>query len=245
MITENRKPYFAKGFSRYIRYLMKKHFYEVHIHEQQPLHELTKPCVVLVNHSSWWDGLAAIYLNETKLRHNSVVMMDEEGVTSFPFFRWIGAFSVDRNSPKDVGRSLRYARKKLAAGETLWLFPQGRERHQELRPLDFQAGLPHMVRDASGDTPVVFITFYYTFRREQKPELFIETGTVDRLKNFQQLDFNEQLQAFEAQLTTQLNRLRDDVQTEQIERFSPLFKGRRTASEWFKLLTPGKKAGQR
>ena len=65
-------------------------------------------------------------------------MMDEPGLKQYPFFRKLGAFSINREQPKEIVQSLRYSKKLIDQNMPVWLFPQGEIQHQEIRPLEFQ-----------------------------------------------------------------------------------------------------------
>ena len=64
------------------------------------------PLVVYLNHPSWWDGYAAMLIDRVVLRkaYLSYVMMDQAQLQRYSFFRWCGAFSVDRTSPRGAPR---------------------------------------------------------------------------------------------------------------------------------------------
>ena len=53
-------------------------------------------------------------------------MMDEQGLRQYPFFRRIGAFSVNRDKPRDMLASLQYAAGLLQSGCPVWVFPRER-----------------------------------------------------------------------------------------------------------------------
>ncbi|MBU9714745.1 lysophospholipid acyltransferase family protein [Evansella tamaricis] len=128
-----------------------------------------------MNHSSWWDSIILFYLNKTLLKVDGIGMMSLEGLTRFPFFRKIGAFSVDRSSIRSMIHSLQYASKELTNGKHLFLFPQGEELHIETRPLRFLSGASYL-HEKNKNIPIIPITFYHSLVHHQLPEWYIHIG---------------------------------------------------------------------
>ncbi|MDV2683299.1 hypothetical protein RYX56_02815 [Alkalihalophilus lindianensis] len=76
------------------------------------------------------------------------------------------------------------------------------------------------------------ITYYYTFRHEQRPELFIEVGPGLSFKDKMNQDRKELTTILEHILTSQLDKQKQYIVQERIEEYSSLIRGNRTASEW-------------
>ncbi|WP_052366020.1 lysophospholipid acyltransferase family protein [Geomicrobium sp. JCM 19055] len=167
-------------------------------------------------------------LNEKLINSDAYMMMDEEGLQKFPFFRRLGAFSINSKDHGTLRTSYRYTQSLLEHEKSVWLFPQGEERHQELRPLSIARGVVHFHHKAPGDD-VTFISAYYTFLREQKPEVFIHVQTCTLT--------HSTVDTFEEQMTRQLDRLRNSVITGDLQQFETFIAGRRTISEWFQTLS--------
>ncbi|WP_406686904.1 lysophospholipid acyltransferase family protein [Rossellomorea vietnamensis] len=230
MIEPKKSKRFQQLLSGYLTYQLKKHFYRVWIEDQRDSFQQGSGHLVLANHSSWWDGLIVFYLNHHVIKEDSFAMMSQKGMEDFPFFRKIGAFSVNPYSPKDLITSLKFAEKCLQEKKTVWIFPQGMEEHLEKRPLSFMSG-PGYLYERNAEILVTMVTFYYTFRHDQRPELFIRIGreNLDR----SQLSTREEVTGhLRMGMETRLDGLKKDIIHENISSFELLLKGFPTNSEW-------------
>jgi len=133
------------------------------------------PCIFVCNHSSWWDGLIYYHLTKTVIQQDLYIMMHEQGLKQFPYFKKLGAFSIDRSSPKEVLKTMRYAEMLLKKGKSVWIFPQGDEYHLEKRPLHFQPGTLYL-QEKLPEIPIIPVCFYYSFAHKRKPEVWIRGG---------------------------------------------------------------------
>lgn len=168
------------------------------------------PVICVSNHVSWWDALVVLAVcerviavrvspsraddkasareAETPLAVDGYALMDAVNLRRLPFFALVGAVGVDRKSPVDGVRALRYAASLLSgAGEVhqqnssaapsrlLWIFPQGEERASTMRPLGFEGGaalLAKLVPSAR----VVPVSFRYEPGATALGRLFIDFG---------------------------------------------------------------------
>ncbi|MGE6554392.1 lysophospholipid acyltransferase family protein [Exiguobacterium artemiae] len=168
--------------------------------------DLPTPGLMLATHGSWWDGMILFHLDQTVLHHDPYVMIDEQGLERFPFFTRLGGFSIDRSSFAEIKQSLQYAKDQLANGSSVWMFPQGEERHQEERPLQLSSGATHLAKAARS---ISLFSFYYSFGHEQQPDAYIRTRTIQLPEGRS----SEQLRY----LTDAMTLLYDDVRTDAIE----------------------------
>jgi 1-acyl-sn-glycerol-3-phosphate acyltransferase len=230
VITAKKSRWFRRFFHFYnTNWLLRRSFYNIHLKGHFP--QTDRPLILIANHSSWWDGLISFYLSEECVHHDSYAMMAEEGISAFPFFRKIGAFSVNPSNPRSLIQSLNYARTKLIPHQAVWMFPQGAEEHLEKRPLGFKPGVAYLL-EKEPEAIVVPITYYYTFRHEQRPELFIEIGPGLSFKAKMNQDRKELTTILEHLLTSQLDNQKQDIVHEKIEDYSLLIRGIRTVSGW-------------
>ncbi|WP_100372552.1 lysophospholipid acyltransferase family protein [Bacillus sp. FJAT-45037] len=229
MIKADKQAWFQSMLHAYNKYwLLRRNFYTVHLNGRVP--ETDRPILLIANHSSWWDGLISFYLSEQHIKHDCYAMMGEDGLKEFPFFRKIGAFSVNPNNPRSLLQSLRYGKDKLARNQAVWMFPQGAEQHLEKRPLDFMGGVAYLLEDRP-DVLVVPVTYYYTFMHEQQPELFIQIGTAIEHSDLG-ADRTSKTVYLETYITKQLDHQKERLIQGNIEDYQPVITGRRTVSEW-------------
>lgn len=207
MIKAEHQNSFALFFHQYNRWLLKRSFHSISITgASAALPE--KGSLILMNHSSWWDPLILFYLNQTIWKKNAVAMMGEEGLRRFPFFRKLGAFSVDPQSPRSVIESLNYASEQLQSGRHVFLFPQGKETPLEKRPLHFFSGAGYL-KEQVPDAPVVSVSFYHGLFHHQMPEWYVHTGIpMEGNSSWNRKRWTKEM---EKQATDELNFLRGEV----------------------------------
>jgi 1-acyl-sn-glycerol-3-phosphate acyltransferase len=227
MIYRKKNQIFERFFHLFVVYQLKKQFYRIHLHREGLPKD--KKILFIANHSSWWDGLVTFYLNNVVLKTDLYAMMSEQGMREFPFFQRIGAFSVDAASPKHTVKSLTFASKLLEKKKAVLIFPQGKEEHLEKRPLTFSKGPAFLLKNHS-DVEVIPITYYYTFRHDQRPELFIWVGQAifyDSAKAREDIT-----KTLVDAITSQLNHQKQKIIQENNREFTVLLKGKKTLSEW-------------
>ncbi|MFA9557967.1 lysophospholipid acyltransferase family protein [Evansella sp. AB-rgal1] len=234
MIKAKKSTSFEIVFSVYNKRLLRRHFHRICLmkHWDKP----TNPAIFLVNHSSWWDPLVLFYLNTSFLETDAIAMMSEEGLTRFPFFRKIGAFSISQTSRKSIIRSLNYASEQISEGKSVFIFPQGKEIHLEKRPLSFFSGAAYL-SEKHPTIPVIPITFYHSLCHYQLPEWYITIGEAIRVPNFR--NRKEGTNEFEKRMESQLDELRVLVIEEKKDTFTTILQGKTGVSvklEKFKQL---------
>lgn len=125
------------------------------------------PAIVLVNHSSFYDGLVVFeMIRKGYLPQNSTAVMDEAGQQSMPLFQHIGTIPVSHPMKLSEYKGMLQA----MAHETLVIFPQGMERHVEQRPLQLQAGIEGLLKKYPAHH-VVCLSIYYTVGSHIRAEL--------------------------------------------------------------------------
>lgn len=219
MIEAKKSRLFEKGFAIYLLPLLRRSFSHLLGRNIREIPE--RPALFIANHSSWWDGLLFFLLNHTVWQHDIHMMMHEKNLKKYKFFRYLGAFSIDKQNPKGIIRSLQYAERLLADGKSVVLFPQGEEYHQEIRPLAFSTGIGYLV-EKHPDVPVVPITFYYSFRHEQKPEVWIQQMPPLSIEEIAGTSRKERTAFLQDTVTTQLDELKNEAIAENVSAFNDL-----------------------
>lgn len=207
MIEAAKKPWFEKLFFIYNRQLFKRHFSGIYVTAGE---NVPKQAVICMNHSSWWDGLLLFHCNQALMKHDIYIMMHEKGLLEFPFFRKLGAFSVNREKPKDIIHSLHYAHSKVTEGKSVCLFPQGDEHHLEKRPLGFLPGAISLI-EKNDEVPLLPLIFYYSFGSRKKQEIYVKIGLPLFSKDLEGSTRKEKNSFFEAYFTTELDLLKKQV----------------------------------
>ncbi|WP_435171312.1 lysophospholipid acyltransferase family protein [Paenibacillus glycanilyticus] len=240
MIPADKSRFFEKWFTLYNeRWLIKRYFYRVYMRgESDPVSE-GQPVLYLMNHSSWWDGLLVYAVVRQRSKRQHYMMMDEEQLAKYRFFRRIGAFSIDKQTVSGIAQSLRYAENLLKQGHSVWLFPQGDIRHLEERPLNFKNGAAYLLSRVP-EAAVIPVTAYYSFGVNQKPEAGLWFGAPLDDSELAGLKSREVTYHMSKRVQDQLDEHRrlaiKAVRGESMTGFYPLFPGSETTDSRFMSL---------
>jgi len=180
MIAARKSRAFERLFDRYNSRLLRRHFAAFHVDGDYADLSAPGPILLVANHQSWWDGLALFALNRRLLQRDAFALMSEAGLREFPFFRRLGAYSIDPSRPGDIRASLRYTAGLLNNPRALvCIFPQGEEKHVQARPLAFARGIGLLL--ASVQRPSIRVgtlALRYDFLEHKLPEMFARFGPV-------------------------------------------------------------------
>ncbi|WP_138752445.1 lysophospholipid acyltransferase family protein [Paenibacillus sinopodophylli] len=209
MIEANKSSSFDRIFRKYNElHLLRKHFHYVGFKgELDPYPQ--ESVLYVMNHSSWWDGLLVYQLFRSLSKGDHYVMMDEQQLQHFRFFRKLGAYSIDKRTPQSMIPSLRYTGKLLEAGKRVWMFPQGDIHHLEQRPLLLKDGAAHVLRQQP-NTTVIPVTVYYSLFHHQKADATMQAGKPIQLA-WDQIGKREITERLRACLESQLDEHRAGI----------------------------------
>ena len=212
-------------------------FHTVHYRQAGPVPASDAPCLLIGNHSAWWDAHLPMAANETRWHLDGYVMVEDTQLARYQFFRAIGAFSVNRRDGRSALESLNCAAKLLseAPRRLVLIFPQGEILANDHRPLTFFNGSGHIVKKVvaqRGVCAVYPMALRYEFLGEQKPDAFISVGpalhfdATNATNATNATDARAVTAQMQAALTRELDQLRDDVVAYRFDGFVPLVKGR-------------------
>jgi len=180
-VTDTRKsPAFEALFAVYVRALARHRFAAIHIRHAGVVRDAPGSVLLYANHVSWWDGMLFLLANREYFHRRAYVLISEDGLQRFPFFRRLGAFAVPQD-PRGILRALRYGAAKLSDPRTLLLyFPQGLQRHQQTRPLGFADGIGTLLSMTKPGAPIAVVpaALHYTFLEAPRPEAFLDLGVA-------------------------------------------------------------------
>ena len=197
------------------------------------------PLIMFGNHSAWWDAHLAMVLNEECWHTDGYVMVEDTQLSRYRFFRWCGAFSVNRHDPRSALESINYAVQRLieAPRRSLLIFPQGEILANDIRPLVFYQGagrITSKVAAQAGACALYPIALRYEFIGEQKPDAFISVGPPIIIRRDDPTwsrdssglpDARLITQCMQQALTEELDRLRADVIAYRLSLFTPVING--------------------
>ena len=179
MVQSNHWPAFEAVFGWYTRNLFARRFARVWVRGNLP--DSDEPHIIACQHVAWWDALTVYRLTREwfpPARHDA--MMDAKNLAKFPFFRWIGAFGVDRTTRAGAARSMRHALALLKIPRLrLVIFPQGEQQSMDARPLTCAPGTSWLAGKAN--VPWSPVALRYEFIEDERPEVFISIGPPTRV----------------------------------------------------------------
>ena len=226
MIEADKNTVFQKLFSVYVRHILRKHFYRIYLCGEENFLNRNKslPTIIFANHSNWWDALLPFWFSYNVFNVNAFAMMDHKQLSKYKFFRWIGVFSVNKESKIDAYRSFKYAANLLKSGNNvLWIYPQGIMLPNDLRPLKFENGLAKLINEV-GDVNVVPLVYNYEFLKEQRPEAFIKILPVlNNVKNIDAASYTEYLENY---ITYELDKQKHDIMYQNLSSYKIMLHGK-------------------
>lgn len=185
LIPARTSDWFTAGFTRYVRRLLRKRFHSVRIAHDglQDLEKLAKsdrPAVILLNHSSWWDPLVAVLASSAHLPgRRGIAPIDSAQLKRFGFFRRIGMFGIDPDSPESMQAMRTYVLDCFRKDPrlVLWLTPQGR--FTDVRdPIRIRPGAAG-IASAHGDLDVLSLSIEYCYWQESRAEVLMRASTIE------------------------------------------------------------------
>lgn len=131
------------------------------------------PVLVLANHFSWWDGIWIAYLNIKHLKRKFHFMMLEEQLRKYWVFKYIGGFSVQKNS-RSILESLRYTTEILTdPGNMVFMFPQGRINSLYDGQFQFEKGVSWVLKHLKNEVQILFVVNLVDYFSSPKPSVFM------------------------------------------------------------------------
>jgi 1-acyl-sn-glycerol-3-phosphate acyltransferase len=222
MLKANKSKWFESLFALYNRNLLKRRFNSMQVSNAEALHN-DMPQIIYPNHSSWWDGLIAFEISRM-VHADSFMLMEEKQLRKLSLFRRLGAFSIVRENPREAFESLNYAANLLNENprRTLWIFPQGKILPNDSRPLNFYRGLARVIEKV-GECRVVPCAIRYEFLGHFKPDIFIKLGEPEIYNRLEKIDSKSLTAHFETNLIKTLDRLKQDIVSNELSEYKTLF----------------------
>ncbi len=179
LIPAQPDPRVARFFGWYTRRLFRKKFFAVRFMpgSDQVLRALADhpgPAIVVMTHGSWWDPMTAILLNNAfTAARPTAAPMDAAMLKRFGFFRKLGVFGIDPDSPASLEAMGGYmlGRFKDEPSTTLWITAQGHF-HDPRTPPKLRPGAAWLAARVPG-VRVLCCAIEYAFWTDQRPETFI------------------------------------------------------------------------
>lgn len=169
MIYPKNNPLIHRFFHHYIGHLIKSNFKAINFNALNV--DPDKSVLLLANHFGWWDGFLLYWLNYKLLKKKFHIMILEDTVKRVFFLKYMGAFSVVKNS-RSMIESLNYASELLQDPQNLVLvFPQARLYSNFVDDIHFERGLLKIIKQAAGKFQYVFAATFIEYFQHKKPTI--------------------------------------------------------------------------
>lgn len=175
-------------FRSYIKRLVRRNFHTVNFNSIKI--DAQKSVLLLANHFSWWDGFILFYLNEKMLKKKFHIMVLEENMQKVKFFKYLGAFSVIKNS-RTVMQTLTYAAQLLNDPQNLVvIFPQGKLYSGFINKVDFEKGVLKVIKKAANKFQLVTaVTFIENLdKKEPSVNIYLQNIAHPEFENITELN---------------------------------------------------------
>lgn len=167
-------------FRSYIKRLLRRNFHAVNFNGIEV--DRQKSVLLLANHFSWWDGFILYYLNDKLLKKKFHIIVLKETMQKVKFFKYLGAFSVNRNS-RTVMQTLTYASKLLNEPSNLVvIFPQGKLYSNFINKVNFEKGVMKVLKQADNKFQLVTAVTFVENLRHKKPSVNIYLQAIPPTK---------------------------------------------------------------
>jgi 1-acyl-sn-glycerol-3-phosphate acyltransferase len=185
MITAETKKWARLIFNPYEEKLLRKNFSAFYLAGIIP--ELTPGNALLItpNHFSWWDGFFIDFAARKLFKKNFHILMLEEQLKKYSFFRKVGAFSVEPGSYKGIKESLSYSAGILKNPDNLLVYyPQGKIEPYDTEQITIKKGTFNIIR-GNNNVDIIPAGFRIEYDNIKKPAVYLRFGEVlkDQMTN--------------------------------------------------------------
>ena len=164
-------------FNFYIDRLLKKNFSHFYFLNDLPEIPADAALILSPNHFSWWDGFFIDFVNRKFLNRKIHVLMLENQLVKYWFFRFVGAFSIDLENKSTMITTFKYVKELLADKQNvIVIYPQGK-----IEPFDSVSEIKEGVKLFANLSEKVFVlpvTFKIQFNEEMKPDVYSAFGNL-------------------------------------------------------------------
>lgn len=209
MIKADHKKWAEFVFDIYLKRLLKKSFYDFRIINDLPQIDKSKSLIVTPNHFSWWDGFFIYWVNKKLFNRKLFVLMLEEQLKRYWFFKKLGCYSIDLNDSRKMTASLKYTMDLLLnSNNFITIYPQGEIQPYEQRPVKFRDGIDFLAKKSKNDFQILPVSFKIHYTNERFPIVYARFG---KLLNSNDVAVNSQL--FKDQFINNLDLINSEYST--------------------------------
>lgn len=196
MIKAEHKKWARILYDIYITRLLKKNFNRFLLTNDFPMIDPGSALIITPNHFSWWDGFFIDYFTRKFLKRNIFLLMLEEQLKHFWFFKKVGAYSINPESPKSIAETFNYTIEVLDSHENFVVYyPQGKIEAYDKRPPELKPGIMSIVKQVQVRTEIITVVFKIVYADKKTPDVLVRTGK--KLLCSSELKFEEIKSSFE------------------------------------------------
>jgi 1-acyl-sn-glycerol-3-phosphate acyltransferase len=179
MIQADHKIWAEFVFNIYLKRLLKKSFYDFRIINELPEFDNSKSIVVTPNHFSWWDGFFIYWTNKKLFNRKLYVLMLEEQLKRYWFFKKLGCYSIDLNDSRKMIVSLKYTMDLLLKPNNLvTIYPQGEIQAYDEKHIVLKEGIDFITKKSTVDFQILPIAFKIHYTNERLPIVYARFGKL-------------------------------------------------------------------
>lgn len=176
MIKAEHKRWARSIFIPYMNWLLKKNFSHFYLVNEMPIIPDKYGLVITPNHISWWDGFFVEFLLTKRINRKIFIMMLEDQLRRYMFFKYLGAFSINTKSAKSIIETSFYSKKIVSDIQNYLVFyPQGEIEPFDKIPPSIKDGLRIFINDVN-NTLVLPIAFKIQYYNEKYPAVIVRFG---------------------------------------------------------------------
>ncbi|HRI47463.1 MAG TPA: lysophospholipid acyltransferase family protein [Ignavibacteriaceae bacterium] len=159
---------------------MKKSFGNFYLINSPPSLSINDGLIVTPNHFSWWDGFFIDFISRRYyLGRKFYIMMLEEQLTKYGFFKYLGAYSIKLSNPKSIIETIDYTRKLIEDENSfVVVYPQGEIQPFDIEPIEIKKGLRNITKGLKKQTFVLPIAFKVQYDNQQTPDVYVRFGEL-------------------------------------------------------------------
>lgn len=164
-------------FYPYFDRLLRKNFSHFFLANKPPNVDPHKSLIITPNHFTWWDGFFILKICRYYIEKRFHLMMLEEQLSRYPYFRRLGAYSIDPGDTGSVRETLRYSVALLQHPDNLVVFyPQGKIESYDKRPVVLQKGIHSLIKRTGPASSLLITGFKINYYNEKHPEIIVRFG---------------------------------------------------------------------
>lgn len=179
MIKAEHKWWARIIFNPYVDHLLKKSFKSFYLLNDLPAIDKSAGLILTPNHFSWWDGFISDFVTRKLIKRKIHVMMLEEQLKRYWFFKKVGAYSINPANPVNMVKTFNYSRNIVTSPENLIvLFPQGEIQSMNSKTISIKEGLEVLLGNFEAEIFVLPLAVKFEYGENRCPNIIGRFGKL-------------------------------------------------------------------